>query len=247
MKIAENKRAEMLFFSRKKFLNILFNMNKTIAIVGANGKMGKLVCEALKNEFEIVEISKNNNLFEYENIDLVVDFGSAESSVNSAEFCFAKKVPLIVGSTGQTKEQLEKIKKVVLVSTLVVSANFSLGFVLLSDLIKKLGDYSGYFDDVVVFEKHHKQKKDKPSGTAIDLKEKTDQAFGCSADVIAERGGKEVGTHVVDIYFGDEVLSLSHKVFGRNAFVFGVKLVVQDIFEMPQGEFLFEDFVKRRF
>lgn len=221
-------------------------MKKRIAVVGANGKMGRLVCGTLKNEYEIVAISKNNNLIEYESIDLVVDFGSAESSVNSAEFCFEKKVPLIVGSTGQTKEQLQKINKVADVAALVISANFSLGFVMLSDLIMKMGDYGEYFEDVVVFEKHHKQKRDKPSGTAIALKEKIDKTFGCCSDVIAERGGKEVGTHVVDVYFGDEVLTLTHKVFGRDAFAFGVKLVVENIFKLKVGKFEFEDFLKNK-
>ena len=58
-----------------------------IAIVGANGKMGRILCEKLESNFEIVKITKNDTLYNYKNIDLVIDFSNATQSVCSAMYC----------------------------------------------------------------------------------------------------------------------------------------------------------------
>lgn len=236
----------MLFFFTQKiyFTYHLSVENKVIAVVGAKGKMGSEVCKSLSDVFDVVEIDKNDSLFEYGNIDLVIDFASAESSVQSAEYCFKNQIPLIVGSTGQSEEELIEIQKVASVAPLVISANFSIGIAIFKHLIQKMSAFCSFFEDVIVFEKHHKQKKDAPSGTAKELQKQIYESFDLNAEIIAERGGKEIGTHVMDMYFGDEVLSVKHQAFSRKAFSDGVKLVTLNIWKKQKGVYEFADFVK---
>ena len=128
---------------------------KKIIVVGAKGKMGRMLCETLRKEYEIIEIDKNDNIFDYVG-DAVIDFGSAESSVISARFAYQRRVPLIVGSTGQTKEDCKEIFKVGDVAPVMKASNFSLGVLLIKRAITELAKMA---DEICIFEKHHKQKK----------------------------------------------------------------------------------------
>ena len=104
-----------------------------IAVVGANGKMGKLLCEKLNDKFDVLKITRECKL-DKQNICLVVDFASAESSVESAVWCAKHKVPLIVGSTGQTNFQKDEILKASEKTPILIAGNFSVGILLLKKL-----------------------------------------------------------------------------------------------------------------
>ena len=207
-------------------------MKKKIILVGAGGKMGSLIHKSLKDDFEIIPIEKQDNIWNFES-DLVIDFGSAESSAESAKFCFQNKVPLIVGATGQTQKQIDLILKVGEVAPVMKASNFSLGVLFVKNMLTQISKHA---DDICLFEKHHKHKKDSPSGTAIELKTLIENNTGKSVSVLAQRGGDEVGSHTIDFYFSGEVVSLSHQAFSREAFVQGVKKAVYFLLEqkMPR-------------
>lgn len=207
-------------------------MKKKIILVGASGKMGSLIHKSLKDDFEIIPIEKQENIWNFES-DLVIDFGSAQSSEESARFCFQNKAPLIVGATGQTQKQLDLILKVGEVAPVMKASNFSLGVLFVKNMLTQISKYA---DEICIFEKHHKHKKDSPSGTALELKTLIENNTGKSVSVLAQRGGDEVGTHTIDFYFSGEVVSLSHQAFSRDAFVQGVKKAVYFLLEqkMPR-------------
>lgn len=207
-------------------------MKKKIILVGAGGKMGSLIHKSLKDDFEIIPIEKQENIWNFKS-DLVIDFGSAQSSEESARFCFQNKAPLIVGATGQTQKQLDLILKVGEVAPVMKASNFSLGVLFVKNMLTQISKYA---DEICIFEKHHKHKKDSPSGTALELKTLIENNTGKSVSVLAQRGGDEVGTHTIDFYFSGEVVSVSHQAFSREAFVQGVKKAVYFLLEqkMPR-------------
>lgn len=210
-----------------------------IAVVGANGKMGKLLCEKLNDKFDVLKITRECKL-DKQNICLVVDFASAESSVESAVWCAKHKVPLIVGSTGQTNFQKDEILKASEKTPILIAGNFSVGILLLKKLLKTV-DFE-LVEDIVIFEKHHKNKKDKPSGTALELENLIRAKTSRHADVLVERGGKEIGTHKIDLYFENELISIKHQAFSRECFADGVLLAVEFMFQQKERKlFLFED------
>ncbi len=197
-----------------------------IAIVGYKGKMGSCVFGKLNSKFTLVGIDRENKLTG-DSVSLVIDFADAESSVASCDWCKNNKVPLIIGSTGQTPEQNEKIREASKIIPIFKAGNFSVGIMALKNALSSLINSST--QDIVVFEKHHKNKKDAPSGTAKEIAEIIWDNFNITPSVIFERGGIEVGTHSVDIYYKNEVLSISHRAFSREAFADGVMLAVDFI------------------
>lgn len=198
-------------------------MAKKIIIVGSKGKMGLAASEILKNYYEIIKIDKGDEMGDF-GAEMVIDFGSAESSVASAEYCFKKRIPLIVGSTGQSESELEKIRQVASVAPLLICSNFSMGMVLVRKCIETILSVDDL--DICIFEKHHKNKKDSPSGTALSLEKFIGEHTNSKVQILAERGGEEIGTHKLDFYFGSELVSISHQAFSRKAFADGVKMAV---------------------
>ena len=210
-----------------------------IAVVGANGKMGKIICEKLNAEFDVLKITRECKL-DKQDVCLVVDFASAETSVESAAWCAKHKVPLIVGSTGQTNSQKNEILKASEKTPILIAGNFSVGILLLKKLLKTV-DFE-LVEDIVIFEKHHKNKKDKPSGTALELESLIKSKTGCFVDVLTERGGKEIGTHKIDLYLKNELISIKHQAFSRECFADGVLFAVKFMLEKKENKlFSFED------
>ncbi len=219
------------------FIRILFTMGelKKIAVVGANGRMGSLICERLEPEYEIIKITEENSLEDFDKINLVIDFSCASQSVISANYCASKKIPLIIGATGQSASEYAEIVKSSQKIPIMLASNFSVGIFVVKQFIKSLSTFlSDEVLDITIIEKHHREKKDAPSGTAIALKHEIERCIGAKVNVLSVRGGKEIGVHQIDIYFGDEYLSISHSSFSRNSFVCGVELAVKKMLKQKK-------------
>lgn len=205
---------------------------KNIAVVGANGKMGTLLCEKLKSDYSVTKITKYNPLDKINiskiNFDLVIDFASADSSEKSAKFCEKHKIPLIIASTGQTEKQLINIKKVSNFIPLIIEPNLSIGINIIKNMLNNLTYQIKSIDnyDINIHEKHHKEKKDCPSGTALLLKNYIQKISNQEISVTSERGGKEIGTHTVNFYFNSELISITHQAFSRDAFIDGAIICI---------------------
>ena len=219
---------------------------KRIIVVGFKGKMGSLIFERLKRlGFDVVGVDLEDDINLVSYADLVVDFASAKSSVESALWCKNHRTSLIVGATGQTDEELKIIESASQKVAVCKAGNFSVGVAKMKQMLKLFEETR--VDDCVVFEKHHKNKIDSPSGTAKELKLILENVTHKDVQVLCERGGKEIGTHVVDFYFGDELLSVKHQAFSRDAFVDGVIVAVQFMLKNKEiGMFDFENILMQK-
>lgn len=213
---------------------------KKVAVVGGNGKMGSAVCNALSLDYDIFVIQRGDKF--PKNLELVVDFGSGESSAISAAWCKENGVPLIVGATGQNESELAEIENASKFVAVVLAQNFSEGLVLMKNTLKCI--ITKKAENVIIFEKHHKAKKDAPSGTAKNLKQFIGEFYAGDIQMIFERGGKEIGTHTVDCYFDNEMIGITHKAFSRDAFADGVKKTADWLFDgekKQSGLYSFDD------
>ena len=96
--------------------------------------------------------------------------------------------------------------------------------------------------DVCITDKHHKFKKDAPSGTALELESVIIKSIDIKPQILSERGGQELGTHIVDIYFGSEKLTFSHQAYSREAFSYGVKICAKVLLEgLPPKLYTFDE------
>ena len=190
---------------------------KNIAIVGYKGKMGSLIFLFLKEKFDVVGVGKEDSLDNYSGIDLVIDFASHESSLISAEYCLKNKIPIIIGATGQTKDEEMRLNQIAQKIKVVKKANFSRGIEVLKNSLNAI--IAGNPNSIEIIEKHHVNKKDAPSGTALEIKEYIEHICNKKVAITSIREGLEMGEHIVKAYFNDETISLKHNVYSRNAFV----------------------------
>ena len=219
-----------------------------IAIVGAAGRMGKMLC-ALAEGTDLKVVSKVDVAEGYDkswsdDVEGVIDFSYHTAVPAAVEKATAKGLAYVIGTTGLTADEQKSVDAASKKIPIVQSGNYSLGVNLLLELVKKAAQVLGPEYDIEVTEMHHKHKKDAPSGTALMLARAAAQGrgkreegrgfeftYGRHGDIgerpvgeiaiHALRGGSVVGDHTV-MFAGDvERVELTHKAQGREAFAAG--------------------------
>ncbi len=218
---------------------------------GCNGRMGQVVSGLVKEDTGIEFVAGIDSYTEKKNdypvfakisdcnveADVIIDFSNAAAVDDLLDYCVEKQVPVVLCSTGLSEEQLQKVEEASKKVAVLKSANMSLGINLLLKLLQNATRVlapAGY--DIELVERHHNQKLDAPSGTAIALadsiNESMDNAYEYVYDrsqvrkkrdakeigISAVRGGTIVGEHEV-IYAGtDEVIEFKHTAYSRTVF-----------------------------
>ena len=214
-----------------------------IAIVGAAGRMGKMLC-ALAEGTELEVVSKVDVAEGYDKVwtdDVagVIDF-SYHTAVPAAVTKAAEKgLAYVIGTTGLTADEQKAVDAAAKKIPVVQSGNYSLGVNLLLELVKNAAKVLGPEYDIEVTEMHHRHKKDAPSGTALMLAKAAAAGRGVTDEFIygrhgdigerpvgeiaihALRGGSVVGDHTVMFAGEVERVELTHKAQGREAFAAG--------------------------
>lgn len=221
---------------------------------GCNGAMGQAITELAKEDEEIsivagIDVSdiQRNPYPVFSSFDactvqadVVIDFSSAKAVDGMLSYCERKKVPLIVCTTGLSDAQTEKIKEVAKKTAVLHSANMSLGINVLLKLVQEAVKVLAAADfDVEIIEKHHNQKIDAPSGTALALADSINEAmdhqyyykYDRSREQVkrdkkeigihAVRGGSIAGEHEVIFAGKDEVITFSHTAYSKAIFAKG--------------------------
>lgn len=222
-----------------------------IVLNGCGGKMGKMVTECAKN-FKNVEIAAGIDKYGCESsypvfktaaelnvdYDVLLDFSRADALNDLITLTEKTKKPLVICSTGFSDEQISLINEKSKTLPLFRSGNMSVGINLINALLRKVAPilYGNY--DIEIIEKHHNQKVDAPSGTALlladtikdSLKDETKYVYGRQGHAKREqneigihaiRGGGIVGDHDVIFAGTGEVIELNHKAISREVFAVG--------------------------
>lgn len=223
-----------------------------ILISGASGHVGKKIAEQCKNN-ENIEVLCGVDRFNYgadfpiyANFgevetapDVIVDFSNPSLLDGILEFAVKNKTACVLATTGYSAEQIAKIKKTAEIIPIFFTANMSLGVNLLCSLVKKAYSVLGDDFDIEIIEKHHNQKLDAPSGTALmlanavnsvandkfnyeyDRHSKREKRLKNEIGIHSVRGGTIVGEHDVIFAGNDEVITLSHTAFSKEVFAMG--------------------------
>lgn len=239
-----------------------------IIMHGCNGRMGQSISGLCKEdpETEIVAgidiLGGEGGAYPVytdiamctENADAVIDFSTAKAVDGVLDYCVEKKLPLVLCTTGLSDEQLAKADRASRQIAILKSANMSLGINLLFDLLQKAAKVlapAGF--DVEIVEKHHNQKLDAPSGTALALADAVnhamDQAYEYKFDrsqerkkrdpkelgISSVRGGSIVGEHEVIFAGADEVIEIKHTAYSRAVFGKGAVEAAKFLNGKPAG------------
>lgn len=238
-----------------------------IAICGANGKMGKTIYNCVKDRDDC-KVVAGIDLYtqQYADFpivaspaeltvkpDVIIDFSNPASLDGLLEYCLSTGVPIVLASTGYSDEQIAKIKASAEQIPVFFTFNMSLGINLLVQLAKKAAEVLGDRFDIEIVEKHHNQKIDAPSGTAIMLGNAINETLENSKNFVydrhsrrqkrekseigihAIRGGTIVGEHDVIFAGNDEVITLSHSAASKTVFAEGSVKAAIYLKDQPAG------------
>lgn len=224
-----------------------------IIISGCNGHMGRVVESLCANDpemevcagFDVLgttdrefPVCTSPAQFSGE-ADVVIDFSSPAALDGLLEFGRARKIPLVLATTGYSPEQVAQVGAAALEVPIFRSANMSLGINVLLELVKKAASVLGDSCDIEIVERHHRRKVDAPSGTALMIADAAANGCGHASEYVFERhsvrhprdkkeigisavrGGTIVGEHEIIFAGHDEVIEIKHSAYSREIFAQG--------------------------
>jgi 4-hydroxy-tetrahydrodipicolinate reductase len=188
--------------------------------------------------------------------DVVIDFSIATATEDLLERLDGTRAALVTGTTGRTPEQMAAVEGRSAVAPVFSAANYSLGVAVLSDLVTRAARALGPAFDMEIFEIHHRQKVDAPSGTALHLAEvaahardmpwpdaqrlrhgQTGPRSEAEVGLAALRGGAVTGEHTVYFFGAAERIELTHRAADRDVFAHGALRAACWIVGQPPGRY----------
>lgn len=245
-----------------------------IILCGCSGKMGAAVSELAEKDEDLKIVAGVDPFVKsgldypvspvFQNLpeaDVIIDFSNPASLNGLLRFSVENKLPVVIATTGYNEAEIEKIKKAADVVPVFFTFNMSLGINLLLSLTKKATEVLGENFDIEIIEKHHNQKIDAPSGTAImlanavnetldnrmiyeyDRHSKRQKRQKNEIGIHSVRGGTIVGEHEVMFAGEDEVVSLSHKAFSKRVFAAGAVKAAKFLSGKKPGLYSMDDLI----
>ena len=242
-----------------------------ILLSGACGRMGRQVANLAEDEQAMIACGVDVHVEQWsdfpvspsfslvqEEADVIVDFSRPESLSALLDYAKAHHLPVVLASTGYNEEDLAAIRKAAKEIPIFRSANLSLGVYVLKTLAHQAAQLLPGFD-IEIIEKHHNQKIDAPSGTALMLYDAvsnpdTVPVFGRNGrtqkrekkeiGLHAIRGGTVPGEHEVGFYGPSEVVTLSHSAQDRSIFARGALRAARFVAKQQPGEYSMDDLAK---
>jgi 4-hydroxy-tetrahydrodipicolinate reductase len=244
-----------------------------ILLNGCNGKMGRVISELAKTSTTIsivagVDRDSSNlsypcysNIYECENhIDVILDFSRPDALDTLCQYSKERNIPIIFCTTGYTEQQLSKIHSLSTEIPVFRSANMSIGVNVVNSILRNISNMLYKDFDIEIIEKHHNQKVDAPSGTALllantikdSIEEET--VFVNGRDGLSKRQRTEIGIHAVrggniigdhEIIFAGtgECIEIKHTAISREVFAVGALKACEYIFGKDKGLYSMDDVV----
>ncbi len=248
-----------------------------IAIQGIGGRMGQALCRliAARTDCQVVAgIDLNGNpqatppvyssLAEMkEKPDVLIDFSSPAATAKAVGYCAEHHLPCVVCTTGLDETTERAIQELSKHTAVFKSANMSMGINLLIELARTAVEMLGLDYDIEIIEKHHHNKVDAPSGTALmianEINDAVDNRYHYVYDrsqvrqprqplemgLHAVRGGSIVGDHEVLFCGPDEVITLGHSAASREVFANGAVNAAVFLAGKPAGMYSMKDLIQK--
>ena len=246
-----------------------------VILHGCNGRTGQMLSGLIAEDEEMKVVAgiepsgeANNDYPVYksfdelkETADVIIDFSTASAIDSLLDYCEKTHTPLVLCSTGLSEAQLDRVENLANESAVLVSANMSLGINVLLKLLKSVtGTLYGNGFDIEIVEKHHNQKLDAPSGTALALAdvmkdELDDISYNLDRTKVrkkrerneigisAVRGGTIVGEHEVIFAGTDEVIEIKHTAYSRAIFAKGAMSAAKFLKGKNTGKYSMSDVI----
>lgn len=246
-----------------------------IILSGANGKMGKVIQSVVsgRDNCEIVagvDINTESNGFPVyssfeeikEEADVIIDFSNPALLNSLLSYSEKKSIPVVIATTGYDDSQKKQIEEAAKKTAVFFTYNMSLGINLLANLAKKAVEVLGDEFDIEIIEKHHNQKIDAPSGTALmladaiceeiqkpmkyeyDRHSKREKRTKNEIGMHAVRGGTIVGEHEIVFAGRDEIITLSHSARSKEIFAVGAVNAAMFMADKKSGMYSMKEMIE---
>ena len=192
-------------------------------------------------------------------IDAVIDFSTPAGTMAVLPICLQRRIPLIVATTGHSATEVQEIEAAQHETALLMAPNMSLAVNLLMKLVREAAEVlRGKDFDVEILERHHRFKKDSPSGTALRFAKIVQDTMGQNLlahgreGLVGQRPSNEIGVHAVRV--GDnvgehtilfstlgETIELTHRAHTRDCYVRGALLAARYLAGRPPGRYTMND------
>lgn len=246
-----------------------------IILSGCNGKMGQVISRlvAADDTIEIVcgyDINtKQNNGYPVVDdfskfagkADAVIDFSHPSCLQNVVDYCKKTGTGLVMATTGLSEEQIESVKELSNHVAVFKTANLSLGVNLLVEIVKKAAKILEGDFDIEIIEKHHNQKVDAPSGTALMIADAVTEVLNDKPEYVydrhsvrkkrskeeigihAVRGGTIVGEHDVIFAGNDEIIEIKHTAMSKEVFAVGAIRAAKFVADKTPGMYSMQNMI----
>jgi len=246
-----------------------------IILCGCSGKMGRVISQIVSNYPSLsivagIDAMDSNQAYPIfhsinectEEADVIIDFSRPSTLEELLAYAKGNKLSLVLCTTGYSADQLTKIDEASKEIPLFHSANMSIGVNVVNNVLKNISAMLYENFDIEIIEKHHNQKVDAPSGTALLLANTIKNAipeetiFVHGRDGIAKRHHKEIGIHAVrggsivgehEIIFAGqgETITISHSALSREVFAVGALKACEFIYNKKAGMYNMDDVVNQ--
>jgi len=240
---------------------------------GCNGKMGKVISEMAKESKAIsivAGVDRNSSNLSYPcydsilkcdiDVDVILDFSRPDSLADLCKYSREKNIPIVFCTTGYSADQLSQINSLSCEIPVFHSANMSIGINIVNNMLKSISNMLYKDFDIEIIEKHHNQKVDAPSGTALllanTIKDSIDDEtfFTKGRDGLSKREPNEIGIHAVrggniigdhEIIFAGkgECIEIKHTAISRDVFAIGSLKACEFIYGKEKGLYNMDDVV----
>jgi 4-hydroxy-tetrahydrodipicolinate reductase len=231
-----------------------------VAVLGANGRMGREVCAAVDAEPDLelteevdVDLGSRDSLVESE-VQVAVDFTNAEAAADNIQWCMKNGIHVVVGTSGLSEDAVEEIRQLApkCEGNVLIAPNFAIGAVLAMRFAEMA---AAWMPDAEVIELHHSGKMDSPSGTALQTVDgilrgrrsaPADRSGMLKENLPGARGAEKDGVHVhsvrlpglvahQEVLFGGpgQLLTIRHDSVDRKSFMPGVIVGIRRIAQHP--------------
>lgn len=209
-------------------------------LIGSTGRLGNEVINLFNEKgHRLVYKINSTNKEKIDYPEVIIDCSLPSAFNKTLETVKQFNVPLIVASTGLSENDLQNLKLLSTRVPVVQSFNFSVGVQVLLKLTetanKVLKDW-----DIEIFETHHRFKKDKPSGTAIMIKEKLGAE---NVNISSLRLGNIIGDHTVTFGSLGDTVSITHHAISRRTFAEGILLSAEFVIKNKKGFYTFNEVI----
>ena len=255
---------------------------KKIILSGCGGRMGRAITEMVAETEDCkivagIDINASalgsvcafpvySSISDFDGVaDVIIDFSHHSALPSLLDYAVSTSTPIVVATTGHTDEERELMLDASKKVGVFFSRNMSIGINLLIDLCKRASSALGEDFDIEIIEKHHHNKLDAPSGTAMMIAEELKNERGGNAEFVydrhevrrkresseigihAVRGGTIVGEHDVIFAGNNEIITLSHSATSREIFANGAIKAALFMVEKDAGLYSMTDIVASKF